>query len=121
MNLRSIFLIVVWAVACYFGAADYKALAVPLMAIAVIGLLLSVPGGHATFQREMSWSKPSYPVILLGIVAVVGVSGSVLVPSAEPTVWVKVRPYFYLLLWLAASAVIVWRVAQSKATTSEAP
>jgi len=120
MNLRSTLLIVVWAIACYFGATDFKALAVPLMAIAVIGLLLSVPGGRATLQREMSWSKPSYPVILLGTVVVAGVIGSMLVPTAEPTVWVKVKPYFYLLLWLAASAVIVWRVAQSKATTSEA-
>lgn len=121
MNLRSAFLIALWAVACYFGATDYKALAVPLMAVAVIGLLLSVRGGQAAFQIEMSWPKLSLPAVILGIVAVAGVIGSVLVPTTEPTVWVKVKPYFYLLLWLAASAVVVCRSSQSKVTKTEAP
>jgi hypothetical protein len=121
MSPNSVFLMALWAVACYFGSTGYKALAVPSMAIAVIGLLLSAPGSHEEFQRKISWSKPSYPAILLGVVAVVGVIGSGLVPSEESTAWLKVKPYFYLLLWLAASAVIVWRVAPGKTTTSEAP
>jgi hypothetical protein len=121
MNLRSAFLIAMWAAACYFGATDHKALAVPLMAIAVIGLLLSVPGGQAILRREMSWSKPWYSPVLLGIFAVVGLMAGVLAPTAEPETWSKVKPFFYLLLWLAASVVTVWRVAQSKAIRSEAP
>jgi len=122
MNLRSAFLIALWAAACYFGATDYKALAVPLMAVAIISLLLSARGGQAVFQNQMSWPKLLLPPVLLAIVALGGVViGSALVPTTEPTVWVKLKPYFYLLLWLAASAVVVWRASKSKAATTEAP
>ena len=103
--MQLLLILIVWSTACYFGAVDVRAIAVPLFGITVIGIHILLPGSKSQLGRPIA--KPI--LTLLALIAVAVVILVSLAPSAVPAWWTGIRPYFFTLLWGALPLLIAVR------------